>query len=394
MHRPIARILAATGKLGTFAALAIATMTTSARAEAAHGAVYALTNAAANSVAVYQRWSSGVLSPAGTYLTGGQGTGAGLGSQGAIALSEDGRWLAAVKAASNDVTVFSVNESGLIFHSRTASGGHTPVSVTIHDGVFFVVNAGGTPNISGFRLHRTGEVEMIPGSSLPLTGKAPAQISFSPDGEVLAVTEKASNIIDIFLVDNGVPSLPTSVVSNGLTPFGFAFDKRDHLIVSEAFGGAPAASAVSSYGVSEEGNLSLITGSLKNGQAAVCWIAVTSNGKFAFAANTGSSSITGHAVSRDGVLTQLSADGVSAALSAGSVPTDLAISRNDRFLYVLNSGHGSIGAYRIAPNGSLGLVGNIAGLPSGSVGLAARWPKRRVYNPGAPAEVGGGARLQ
>ena len=47
------------------------------------GAVYTLTNeASGNAVAVFDRASDGSLTPDGTVPTGGNGTGAGLGSQG------------------------------------------------------------------------------------------------------------------------------------------------------------------------------------------------------------------------------------------------------------------------------------------------------------------------
>jgi 6-phosphogluconolactonase (cycloisomerase 2 family) len=162
------------------------------------------------------------------------------------------------------------------------------------------------------------------------------------------------------------------MASNGQTPFGFGFDKRDHLIVSEAFGAAPTATAVSSYNVSEQGGLQVITGSLHSGQTAACWIAVTPSGKFAYSANTPSATLTGYSISRSGMLALLSPDGISATLPAGSAPTDMAVTRNDRFLYTLNSGKGTIGAYRIATDGSLGFLGTVSGLPAGAVGLAAR----------------------
>jgi hypothetical protein len=54
------------------------------------GAVFALTNApSGNAVVAYSRAADGVLTFAGSYATGGNGTGAGLGSQGAVVVSDD-----------------------------------------------------------------------------------------------------------------------------------------------------------------------------------------------------------------------------------------------------------------------------------------------------------------
>jgi 6-phosphogluconolactonase len=78
------RSLAATLAI-TAAALAIP-------AFASSGAVYTMTNPAGpNAVVVYSRAANGALVQSQSVLTGGAGTGAGLGSQGSLALSQDGR---------------------------------------------------------------------------------------------------------------------------------------------------------------------------------------------------------------------------------------------------------------------------------------------------------------
>jgi 6-phosphogluconolactonase len=56
------------------------------------GAVYTMTNSATgNAVAVFARGGDGQLTPRGTVSTGGLGSGSGLGSQGALVLSDNGR---------------------------------------------------------------------------------------------------------------------------------------------------------------------------------------------------------------------------------------------------------------------------------------------------------------
>ena len=69
------------------------------------GAVYAMTNAAGgNSILIFSRAATGALASAGSAATGGAGKGSGLGSQGALVLTNDQRWLLAVNAGSNDLT--------------------------------------------------------------------------------------------------------------------------------------------------------------------------------------------------------------------------------------------------------------------------------------------------
>src|SRR2546429_6032913 len=221
-------------------------------------AVYTLTNqVGGNAVAVFTRAADGTLTAAGTIATGGAGTGAGLGSQGAIALSDDGRWLFAVNAGSNEVSALRVGPSGLTLTSRTASGGTLPISLTVRGNVLYVLNAGGTGNITGFTVGEDGRLRAIAGSTRSLSGSAvgPAQVAFSPDGRSLIVTEKNTNLIDVYSVGrNGIASGPASVASAGATPFGFAFGPRGDVFVSEASGSA------SSYDLGRRGGLRVGSG--------------------------------------------------------------------------------------------------------------------------------------
>src|SRR5256885_1008967 len=168
------------------------------------GAVYTLTNqVAGNAVAVFTRGADGRLTAAGTVATGGAGSGASLGSQSAVSLSNDGRRLFAVNAGSNDVSVFAVSPAGLALASRTASGGTLPISLTVHGNVLYVLNAGGDGNISGFTLGSSGALTPIAGATLALSGSnvGPAEVQFSPDGNRLVVTEKNTNRLDVYAVD-------------------------------------------------------------------------------------------------------------------------------------------------------------------------------------------------
>src|SRR4051794_39144690 len=98
------------------------------------GNVYVMTNKAeGNSVLVYSRAADGSLQRIQEAATNGLGTGVTqdpLMSQGALALSGDGKLLFAVNPASGTVTAFRVTDSGLQFGSKAASGGDLPVSLT------------------------------------------------------------------------------------------------------------------------------------------------------------------------------------------------------------------------------------------------------------------------
>lgn len=342
-------------------------------ADDAPGAVYTMTNAPPNAVMVYSRSAAGTLTPAGPFATGGIGTGTGLGNQGAVVLSRNNRWLFAVNAGSNDVSVFDVLPKGLELVDRVPSGGNLPVSVTVHGKLVYVLNAGDPNNITGFSLSRDGKLTPLAGSTRPLSAAmtGPAQVQFSPDGDLLVVTEKATNVIDVFSIDDGLPGARVPTVSNGATPFGFSFGLRDQVFVSEAFGGALDASAVSSYSANADGTLTLVTGSAPTTETAACWVVVTDDGRFAYTTNTGSDSITGYRISHDGRLTILDADGRTAVTGPGSAPIDLALSLGSQFLYSLDSGDHKISAFRVNSDGSLVPLGTVPAPPTAN-GLAGR----------------------
>ena len=331
-------------------------------------AVYTLTNQiAGNAVAVFARAGDGSLTAAGSFSTGGAGTGAGLGSQGAVTLSNDGRLLFAVNAGSNDVSVFRVDPQGLSLLSRTPSGGTLPTSVTVSRNVVYVLNTGGAGNISGFTVGSTGGLTPIAGStkSLSTAAAGPAEVSFSPDGRELVVTEKGTSLLDVYPVDkNGVAGERTSYTSAGGTPFGFAFGPRNLLFVSEA----AAPGSASSYAVNKEGNLQVISGAVLTHHGAPCWAVVTADGRFGFTGN-GSGSVSGFSIAPDGAI-RLLGDGGAAVIGSGV--NDIALSANSRYLYVLQTGGAqAIHAFRIQDDGSLTALGPVGGLPTGTRGLAA-----------------------
>jgi 6-phosphogluconolactonase len=339
------------------------------------GAVFTMDNAAAaNHVLAYHRSASGELKAEGSFETGGRGTGSGLASQGAVILSENGRWLFVCNAGSDEVSVFLVGPQGLVRTDKVSSGGKHPISLALHRNSLFVLNAGGQigdkDNVAGF-VFFAGKLYPRPDSTHALStdNSNPAQVGFSSDGEVLVVTEKDASVIDTFTVDNdGTIDNARAFQSSGQTPFGFAMRGHD-LIVSEAFGGAADASAVSSYDLDKHGDLEIISPSVPTTETSACWIAVTRNGRFAYAANTGSGTISGYAVTPDGRLTLLDPDGVTGITGAGSAPADMTVSENGRFLYARN-GNGTISAFHVNANGSLSALNGVNGLPVGTTGLA------------------------
>lgn len=335
------------------------------------GAVYTLTNAAdGNAVIAFRRAADGGLTRIGSFATGGLGVGGTvdpLTSQFAVVLSERHDALFAVNAGSDQLSSFRVERNGrLSLASLVASGGERPVSIAVHDRLLYVLNTNDN-TLAGFRI--APDARLIPlrksRRSLAPGADGAAAVRFTPDGRQLVVSERVSNRLEVFRVENdGRLNEPVVSQASGGASFGFDITTHDQAIVSETQG------SVTSYALSGRGALTPITSSISTGGAAPCWVIITSDGKFAYSTNTGTSSIAEFSVAADGTLTALS--GSPTIVSAGSIPLDLD-QVGGRLLYTLETGKGSIGAFLIGGDGRLTVLSEATvGAPSsGFQGLAA-----------------------
>jgi 6-phosphogluconolactonase len=359
--RPRRRLL-----IGAVAAFGVLAGPAAANAMADDRALYTQTNdPAGNVVQKFDRARDGRLTPAGTFATGGAGLADLGGRQGAIELSDDADTVYATNAGSNTVSVFRVRDDddddddrgrgngrdGLDLVGTFPSGGQAPLSVDEDDGRVYVLNSGGTPNVTAFYSGRHGSLRPIPGGTRALPGAdGAAQVSVTPDGRRLVVSERLSNRLETLALDRfGRPGAPVITASAGTTPFGFAIDRRGHVIVSEA-----GTNSVSSYGLGSGGLLGVITPALALNQGGVCWVAVSPDGRYAYTGNAGGT-ISGVAVDRDGSLASLDADNVAAVPRQS--PRDLDFTEDGRFLYAVSPGDatngGSVTGYRVGRDGSL-----------------------------------------
>lgn len=305
--------------------------------------------------------------------TGGLGTGGGLGSQGAVTVTRDGRHVLVVNALSNTVSLFRLTRQGAVLADVADSGGTTPTSVAEHQGLVCVLNAGGNGSVNGLRI-RGHRLQPLADGARGLSaagGTAPAQVGFSDDGEVLVVSERATQLLTTWPVrPDGSLGRRVTTRSPGATPFGFAFTRRNRLVVSEAAGGAALASTVSSFRFREEGDARpwVVTAALPTTQTAACWIAVTPDGRLAYSANAGSSSISALGIGRLGEVTLLQAAAAVTGPNAGAL--DMAVTPCGTRLHVFASRALEIVSYAIGDGGSLTLLGRVGGVVAGAAGLA------------------------
>jgi 6-phosphogluconolactonase len=336
-------------------------------------AVYVQTNNATdNEVIAFSRARDGALAAVGRYSTEGRGTGLPhLASAGSVVLSDDGRWLLVVNAGSDELSLFAVQPGGLRLADRVRSGGSKPASVAVSGPLIYVLN-NGTPNISGFKL-TGGKLTALAGSARPLSSASadPAQISFTPSGQALIATERGTNSISSYVLDQrGYAQGPTTIKSSGQTPYGFGLTKDGSLIVSEAFGGATGAAAASSYAVSGAGELAMVSGSVGNTRSEVCWVALTSDDRFAYVTNFGDSTVSCYKITADASLTLHDPVAGSTGQSHKGL-RDEAISGDGRYLYAIDADAQKLVGWAVSQDGHLTPTGEFGGVPDTVAGLAA-----------------------
>jgi len=340
------------------------------------GHVYVNDNTAGtNTIAAFDRHADGSLTPVdgSPFSAGGAGAGAGLASQGAVQVTDNGRYLLAVDPGSNQVSVLRIKHDGsLRLVSVASSGGALPDSVTVHGDLVYVANSGaGDSNYTGFILAHHGELIPLPGSTVTLPATAaPADVLFNQNGTKLVGTEVGPSVIDSFTVGrNGLlTAAPDSpLAAQGLGPFGSEFrpTNPNQLFVSNAHNVGAGTGTISAFNDAQNGTLSPIGSSpFADLQTAPCWVEISPNGQFLFTVNTGSGELSRYSIARDGTLTLLGSTPVGATGGVGAV--DARLSPDGRTLYVDESRIGKVGEFAVNGGSLTELAGSPVSLPAGA----------------------------
>ncbi len=325
-------------------------------------AIYVQTNDASdNAVVVFARDDEGGLRQAGTYTTGGKGSGEPhLPSQGSVVA--EGGHLFVVNAGSDDVSVFALDGDEPRLMGRFPSGGAAPRSIAVHGDLVYVLNTA-EPNVAGFRF-ADGALEAL-GSPRP-AGTDPAQVAFSPDGGTLVVTDRADTI-HLYPIDSeGRVGAPVSEPSSGATPYGFAF-AGDTLVVTEAARAEIGAASASSYRLTG-GRLEPVSRAVGDSHSEVCWAAIA--GRFAYVTNFGDGTISSYTIGADGTLELLEPVAGSTRLGEAGI-RDEALTPDGRYLYAIDADEQKVYGWTVGQDGRLAPVGAFEGVPETVAGLAA-----------------------
>jgi 6-phosphogluconolactonase (cycloisomerase 2 family) len=328
--------------------------------------VYTLTNdAKENGVAVFRQGDDGALTQVSDspFATGGKGLAGGdIDEQGAIRLHGD--HVLAVNPGSDTIAVLHKDQNGTLKPvpgSPFPSGGSTPLSLTVHGDLVYVANQaaafakpGSPPNITGFRIDKDGTLKPIEHSTVTFhEGHGPAQIEFSPDGKIIAVTsgfqdEDTSRIHSYKVLDDGTlkegPGSPLMPKGASGT-VGFSWDPSCERLYVSNFRG----SAIIVFDIDKKA-----AGLKQHGDAhgdkemAACWTVISADGKTLYVANFVSNSISVFDVHADGTLKLLGTAKRRMGNTGDSPDTkDLELSKDGNYLYAVGSSKREIAVFRI-----------------------------------------------
>jgi 6-phosphogluconolactonase len=354
---------------------AVTAATAGAHAGGVVGHVYINDNTAGvNTIAAFDRHANGSLTPVpgSPFPAGGAGSGAAIGSQGALQIADRGRYLLAVDAFSDQISVLRIRPDGslrALRHGLVASGGAEPVSIAVHGDLVYVANAGPSDtDYTGFRLTHRGRLEPIAGSTIALRANAqPGDVLFNGDGTNLVGTRVGTSLIDSFSVgrDGRLTTAPGSpFTAQGPGPFGSEFRPTNpaELFVSNAHGGGRAGT-VSAFRVSADGTLTSIGSSpFADRQTAPCWVEISHDGRFLFTVNTGTPSISRYAITRGGSLLLLGSTPFNGPSTLA--PEDARLAPDGGTLWVVDTGGRALSGFSVSG-------GDLTELPSSPTALPA-----------------------
>jgi 6-phosphogluconolactonase (cycloisomerase 2 family) len=382
--RKLARVIGGIGLVTLIAAGLVVTPTVASAASPVVGHVYVNDNTAGtNTIGGFSQHADGTLTPlpGSPFAAGGAGTGTIVGSQGSLQATSDGKFVLAADAGSNQISVLAVASDGSLSAapgSPVSSGGIEPVSIAVHDGLVYVANEGnGTSgsNYTGFTLAGDGRLTPLSDSTVSLPPTAlPGDILFNGTGKNLigvevGTTDPSTFLIDSFLVGSDgrlAPAADSPFPAEAAGPFGSEFSPTDphHLYVSNAHSGANNGS-VSTFSVNPNAKLKSINGSpFADGQTAPCWVEISHDGRYLFAVDTGSTTISSYKILSNGSLSYLTSTPFSSG--TGIRPFDARLDVAGNYLYVVDAAIASVSSFAVNGGSLTELTSSPTTLPSGA----------------------------
>jgi DNA-binding beta-propeller fold protein YncE len=333
-------------------------------------------NQGQNAVLAYsENTATGALTalPNGRYLTGGTGllnAKEQLGpddSDKEVIATPDGKYLFAVNEGSNTVSEFAIQQNGslqILNSAPFSSGGTEPVSLSFSNDSLYVVNRGNSaegtagtiaPNVTTFFVGEDGQTFAVPNStiSLPLN-LSTAQVLTSADGKFTFVDDFATpsnlkvslaNTIEPYLVGNDGVLSPVKNGGAGLPSnppllLGLVESPANHIIYAGE--PSPVGGGIATFKYSDTTGALTYKGSVASQGIATCWLNISPNGKYLYAADSASDAVSVYSLANPlepSLIQEFHLNGPTTAPGSSVLATNdfqFSFDSTGQYLYVLN----------------------------------------------------------
>ena len=227
----------------------------------------------------------------------------------AISISQDSRFLYVANSGSDSVTIFSIGTAGVLTRvppttgnpNPAAAGGSAPIALaTPQTGRFLYVANSASNTVTAFQIETSGLLTTVPPAGpgtnpISVSGTNPTALAMSPNGQFLYVTNGASNTVTAFQVEpSGLLTLvpptgsnPNPVSTGGANPNGIAVASNGaFLYIANGEGN------VSAFTIGSNGLLTLVpaSGTALNPTPAgtnPAAVTISQDGQFLYVANRG-----------------------------------------------------------------------------------------------------------
>ena len=320
----------------------------------------------------------------------------------------DNKNILVANAGNGTVSSLRVNKDfSLSLNNVVKAGNIKPLAIATHGKLVYVASMGwkekfpNDGNLKGYLIDDNGVLSPIHYSERFLKGR-PASVEFTPDGKFLMSVEVTTGAVHTYKVldDGALSNYPVSTIQSPLAkgrflpiPIGtkiVAKEGKNYLLVTEARfvdveGKLKTSSeenkkkypfnahyegqtgSVTSYEIDQNGKLVIVSpdvmagSGLWGGQQTTCWITTSKNGRYAWATNPLSSSITSYKLDDQGKL-ELLEEIAYQDPDYDEYYTDMDLSADGNYVNVLSGNTGTAWVYAINhENGSLTLVGGYEG---------------------------------
>ena len=229
----------------------------------------------------------------------------------ALAISQDSRFLYVANSGSDSVTVFSIGTAGLLTPvpattgnpNPVAAGGSAPIALaTASPGRFLYVANRASNTVTAFQIETSGLLTQVPPAGpgtnpISVSGTGLTALAMSPNGQFLYTTNGTSNTVTVFqVVTSGLLTLvpptgsnPNPASTRGTTPNGIAVASNGaHLYIVNGEGN------VSAFAIASNGLLTLVpaSGTAPNPAPAganPAAVTISEDGQFLYVTNRGGS---------------------------------------------------------------------------------------------------------